>query len=139
MMTYAHLMMPCAADNRCMHALCTGTPSPTDSQPMMAPQEAVYIIVTHDAKTGATVSYQAEGSQGDQYSEASCCAQAVQRSRVLQELVAASEGTTCTRKLLIRPDMFSAWHDFEANETSPELQDVCDVLQVCEAQCAAQC
>lgn len=97
-------------------------------------QESVYIHITHDQQNRAILSYQAEGSSGPSDSKADCIPEVVQRSVLLQELIATSdlEGGTSTTKLPIHPDVFSAWHGFKLDgHDNASVQELCEVLQVC--------
>lgn len=140
------LGIPCIAENWYRHTLFTKATLLAESEPMMALQESLYIHVTHDPENGAILCYQAESCGGANYSKTDCSPEVVQRSRVLQKLIVASETGTCTTKLPIPHDVFSAWHDFDPQKHSYvfflpsqkySAQELCDVLQVCTVQCAA--
>ena len=96
---------------------------------MIALQESVLIHITPDSEDGAILSYQAECNDGAKSRKVDCSPEVVQRSRVLQELIATCQDGPCTTQLPICQDTFSAWHDFDAQK-KPSAQALCGVLQV---------
>lgn len=99
----------------------------------MALQESTVIYINTDPEHGTTLSYQAECNDGSESSKADCSHEVVQRSGVLTEVIATSEGGQCTTRLPVRCDVFSAWHGYNAQKT-PSVQTLCDILQVRSAQ-----
>lgn len=115
---------------------------------------ALHIQIMPHPEHGATLSCQAGPHDGASCSRLECSPEVVQRSRVLKELLATTQGSprstalslplhqdvhtsrtlasSTTLTLPLRQDAFHAWHAFDANEESSP-RALCKVLQVCRA------
>lgn len=108
----------------------------TSKQPETAAAMSALVriqIIPHP-EHGATLSYQEEPNNGASCSKLECSPEVVQRSSVLQELIATTQGCPGSTMLTLplHPDAFHAWHAFDENE-EPTLQALSQILQVCRA------